>query len=111
MWGEVAKRLADMVQEYEQDATNIGVTEQYGRLAQAVLGAVDTLPFPEEALVSKGDLVSGALGHLLGGKSIEKQFGDRVDSLARRYDTWWQEYGPKVSQSLLDLQTALVVTL
>jgi hypothetical protein len=109
--GEMAKRLSGMVQEYEQDATSIGVVDQYGNLAQAVLGAVDAFPFPEEALVSRGDLVGGALGHFLGGNSIEKQFSARVDSLSRRYDAWWHEHGSKVSQCLLDLQAALVVAL
>lgn len=111
MRAEIAKQLSGMVQEYEQDATAMAVAEQYGRFAGAVIGAVDAVPFPEEALVSKGDLVGGALGHFLGGKSIEKQFSERVNSLAGRYDAWWREHGPKVSQSLLELQTALVVAL
>ena len=58
--------------------------------------------------MSTRDLVGGALGHFLGGRSIEKQVGERVDSLSRRYDDWWHEHGPRISQRLLDLQAALV---
>lgn len=108
---DIARRLGEMIQDHQRDAADIGALERYTALANAVLEAVDTVPFPAEALVSSGDLVGGALSHFLGGKSIDKQINQRVDSLSRRYDAWWQEYGPRISQSLLNLQMSLVAAI
>ena len=108
---DVAKRLSDMIHEHQDDAADIGVTERYHALAKTVLEAADTVPFPEEAVVSKGDVVGSALSHFLGGKSFEEQIGERLNSLSRRYDVWWHEHGPRISHALLDLQSALVAAL
>jgi hypothetical protein len=108
---ELTRQLSDMIREYQSDAESLGVVEQYDQLARIMLRAVEAIPFPEEALVSTQDVLGGALSSLLRGKSVETQISDRVNSLSRRYDAWRDEYAPLTSQSLLNLQTALVAAL
>lgn len=105
---DIAGRISETVHEHKPDADSLNVGAQYDHLVAIMLGAVETIPFPEEAVVSKQEVVDGVLGHLLGRRSIESQLNERVASLVSRYEVWWTEQGPRISKALLDLQASLI---
>ncbi len=105
---EIAGRISETVQEYKPDADSLSVGAQYDQLVAIMLSAVETIPFPEEAVVSKQDVVDGVLGHLMGRKSMESQLNERIASLVSRYEAWWSDHGPRISKASLDLQAALI---
>jgi len=105
---EIAGRISETVQEYKPDADSLSVGAQYDELVTIMLSAVETIPFPEEAVVSKQEVVDGVLGHLMGRKSVESQLNERVALLVSRYEVWWNDHGPRISKASLDLQAALI---
>lgn len=105
---DCAERLAALVAEYEEDAKKLGVQDQAALLTGVVLEAVQQIPFPEEALVTQDEVVSGLLSHLIGTRSANDQVRDRFQKLTVRYDSWWKRYGPRVSGALNEFQGALI---
>lgn len=103
-----ADRLAALAGEYEEDARKLGVQEQADHLMDAVLDAVRDIPFPEEAVLTQDDVVGGILSHLTGARSAKDQVGDRFKKLTKRYETWWEAHGPRISKALNELQGALI---
>lgn len=68
-------------------------------------------PFPEEAVVTKDDVVSGLLSHLTRASSAKDQVRDRFQKLMTRYEIWWGTYGPRVSGALTEFQGALITAM
>jgi hypothetical protein len=105
---ECTNQLAALAAEYEEDAARLGVKSVADQLKKTVLEAVGDLPYPEEAVVTREDVVAGLLGHLTGRRSVEEQVRDRFGKLATRYDEWWRQHGPRVSGALNEFQGALI---
>jgi hypothetical protein len=105
---DCAQRLGILVAEYEEDASKLGVQNEAEHLTQVVLEAVRQIPFPEEAVVTKDDVVGGLLSHLTGARSAKDQVRDRFQKLTTRYESWWSCYGPRVSGALTEFQGALI---
>jgi len=108
---DAANRLTDLASEYEDDAKKLGVQEQADNLTEVVLEAARDIPFPEEVVVTKGDVVGGLLSHLTGARSAEDQVQDRFEKLTTRYENWWICYGGRISAALNDFQGALIAAL
>ena len=108
---EAEGRLATLAREYEEDAEKLGVEEQSTCLTNVVLEAVRTIPFPEEVVVTKDDVVGGLLSHLTGARSAKDQVRERFQKLATRYDTWWRQHGVRISSALNELQGALITAI
>jgi predicted nucleotide-binding protein len=103
-----ADRLAILVSEYADDAAKVGVQTEAGQLAQVVLEAVRHIPFPEEAVVTRDEVVSGLLAHLVRGRPASEQVRDRFERLSARYEEWWSRFGPRVAGALTEFQGALI---
>lgn len=108
---ETAEKIEATANEYLDDADKLGVRSQADGLKTDIIEAVQDLPFPEEAVVSDGDMVQGALSHFLGGPSAKDQFQERFGRLVGRYEAWWQTHSSRIAKALVDLQAALVSAL
>jgi hypothetical protein len=102
------ERLTTLAATYEEDAERLGLKEEADHLTDMVLDAVREFPFPEEAVVSKSDLVGGLLSHLSGSRSAEEQVRDRFEKLAARYQDWWGIVGSRIAGALTKFQGALI---
>jgi predicted nucleotide-binding protein len=105
---ETSVRLTELLNERREDAAKLRITEQYDRLRTTLATAIDGLPFPEEAVISNSDAMSGLLSHLVGGNSIQDQFKKRIDSIAARYDAWWNKHRAEIAKDLRDFQAELI---
>jgi hypothetical protein len=105
---EMVVYASEMVDEYTADSVLLGVDEQYLQLTSILIETIETVPFPEEAIVTDDAIISGVLQHLLGGKSASDQVKSRMDSLHTRYDEWWSKYNSRLSSALIELQTVLI---
>ncbi len=105
---ECVDKLRTLVAEYEEDAQKLGVKQQADNVTSVAMKAIQEIPFPEEAVVTHGDIVSGFLSHLTGARSANDQVRDRFDQLTRRYEAWWGRYGPRIAAALNDFQKALI---
>ena len=72
------KRLA---KEYMEDADKLGVIKQADSVVQTVAKAVESLPFPEEMIVTQDDMISGLFRILTEGGSAGEQVHDRFTKL------------------------------
>lgn len=106
-----AGRVAALTREYEEDAEKLGVLAEAQRLTNALLEAIRTLPFPEEAVIRDEDVVGGLLSHLTGRRSVDDQVRDRLARLTGRYEEWWARSGPQVAKTLNDFQASLIAAL
>ena len=105
---DMIARVADLELTHREDAERLGVVAPYGELGAAMTDAVKTLPFPEEAVVSQSEMVSGILGAAFGGAGLQEQVQRRLNSLLTRYDEWWSKCSLQITRSMLGFQAALI---
>ena len=105
---DCAERLGILVAEYEEDASKLGVRKESDHLTKVVLEAVLKIPFPEEAVITQGDVVGGVLDYLKGARSAKDLVRNRFQGLTKRYEDWWSSYGRRVSKALTEFQGALI---
>jgi hypothetical protein len=103
-----AGRIASLATEYQEDAEKMGVQGEAEQVTGCVLDAIRSLPYPEEAVVTEGDVVGGVLKHLAGRRSAEDQIRDRFAGLTTRYKGWWDHHGPLVLGALNQFQASLI---
>jgi hypothetical protein len=108
---ESADRISAMTGEYKDDAEQLGVQQEARCLTDSILEAVRGIPFPEEAIITGDDVVSGLLSHVTGGQSVKAQVRDRFAKLIARYEQWWDRHGPKVAGALNEFQASLIATM
>jgi hypothetical protein len=103
-----ADRIAALVKEYQEDAERMGVQGEAEQVTGCVLDAIRSIPYPEEAVVTEGDVVGGVLSHLAGRRSVEGQIRDRFAGLTTRYKDWWDYHGPLILGALNQFQASLI---
>lgn len=108
---ESKEKLNNIIKDYIVDFEKLNISEEAVSVNNLVNNAIDNIPFPEEINVSKDELVGGAFKHFLGGKSGGEQIKERLEKLALRYETWWNEYGKQITNELNSLQNQLISSL
>ena len=101
-------QIVRLAEEYVDDADKLGVREEADSVTRTIVTALEALPFPEETVVSEGDVIGGVLSHFTGGRSAKNQVSDRFTKLMARYEQWWNKHGPRISGALNGFQGALI---
>lgn len=107
----LAERVTALSREYDGDAAKLDVEEQARRLTEALVRTVESVPFPEESVITQDDVVGGLFSHLTGRRSASDQLHDRLAQLAAQYEQWWIQQSPSVLTALNDLQAALIASM
>jgi hypothetical protein len=104
---EMRERLAETLAERRGDADRLGLREPYEAVGTTVMDALERLPFPAEAALSRNE-ITGLGADLLSGRQSLEHVKARGEGLVASYQAWWREYAPRIGRDLHELQIALI---